>query len=708
MNRPELGEISGRRIWVGMLAAFGLALGVACIVLDAVAGVSLQQMLFQYTFITATEAFSFVPVAAFILSRHPRHRVGWIMMWVGVASPFQLVAGQVARMIGGPTALLAHASLPVLTLWWLPNMMWILAVTPIFALLPLFFPNDRLPSPRWRWLVWTSSTVIVLIATGFGVGYAPWAAPADVLVNTPPGIAPWFIPWAGAATRPLFIVLVVLSIAALSSVVVRYRNADGNERQQLKWLLLALAWVVPLFGALVAVVGIAVRSENLLVFIPLTLLVIPIPVAVGIAILRNRLFDIDVTVSRSIVYAGLAGFITVVYVGVVVGAGRLFNGSGRPSLVLQIGATALVAVLFQPVRRSLQRWANSLVFGQRSTPYEVLASFSRQAGQTPDESALPDIARLLAEGTGADRAVVWLRVGQRLVPAASRPPDQELVPVEADPSMLAGADTLVAPVVEEGELLGALAVTKRRGETFSPQDDDVVHRLATGVGLLLRNLRLTAELRARLEDLEASRHRVVAAQDEARRRFERDLHDGTERELEGLQTRLVEARSAADGAPGTAQILDEIISGVSGAVATLRDLGRGIYPPLLESDGLAAALVAQADKAPLPVTVQAAGVGRHGREVEAAVYFCVLEALNNVAKYAQASSAQIRLDQSGGELSFVVTDDGIGFDPAHVNGGSGIVGMADRLDTIGGTMEVTSRPGHGTVVSGRARVTVAV
>jgi signal transduction histidine kinase len=674
--------------------------------LDALAGVSLQQMLFRYTFINVAVAFSFVPVAALILSRHPRHRVGWIMMWVGVACPLQLAAGQVARMIGGPETLLVDAPLPVAFLWWLPNMMWILGVTPIFALLPLFFPNDRLPSPRWRWLVWASITVIVVIAAGFGLGYFAWAAPADVLVNTPPGIAPWFIPWAGAATRPLFVVLVILSIAALASVVVRYRSADGGERQQLKWLLLALAWVVPLFGALVAVVGIAVRSENLWVYIPLTLLVIPIPVAVGIAILRYRLFDIDVTVSRSIVYAGLAGFITAVYVGVVVGVGRLFNGSSGPSLVLQIGATAVVAVLFQPVRGGLQRWANSLVFGQRSTPYEVLASFSLQAGQTPDESALPDIARLLAEGTGADRAVVWLRVGQRLVPAASRPPDQELAPVEADPSVLAGSDTLVAPVVEEGELLGALAVTKRRGETFSPQDDDVVHRLATGVGLLLRNLRLTAELRARLEDLEASRHRVVAAQDEARRRFERDLHDGAEQELDGLGSRLVEVRSRAEEAPGTAQILDEIIAGAEAAAVTLRDLGRGIYPPLLESDGLAAALVAQADKAPLPVTVQAAGVGRHGPEVEAAVYFCVLEALNNVAKYAQASSAQIRLDQSEGELSFVVTDDGIGFDPADINGGSGIVGMADRLDTIGGTVAVASRPGHGTVVSGRVKVAV--
>jgi signal transduction histidine kinase len=360
------------------------------------------------------------------------------------------------------------------------------------------------------------------------------------------------------------------------------------------------------------------------------------------------------------------------------------------------------------VRGALQRWANNLVFGQRSTPYEVLASFSRQAGQTPDESALPEIARLLADGVGAEGAVVWLRVGDRLIPAAAHPQRFDLTPVDLDPSLLAGPDTLVTPVAEEGQLLGALAVTKRKGEAFSPQDEDIVHRLATGVGLLLRNLRLTAELRARLEDLEASRQRVLAAQTEARRRFERDLHEGAERELDRLRAHLEEARVRASGAPGTAQILDEIVAGADAAADTLRDLGRGIYPPLLESHGLAAALTAQAEKAPLPVTIQAAGVGRHSPEVEAAVYFCVLEAINNVVKYARASSAQVRLDEADGELSFVVTDDGVGFDPADLSGGSGLVGMADRLDTIGGTVEVTSRPAHGTIVAGRVRVAVPV
>lgn len=412
-------------------------------------------------------------------------------------------------------------------------------------------------------------------------------------------------------------------------------------------------------------------------------------------------------ISRTLTAGALVGFILVVYVGVVVGLGRLVGMGEEPSLYLQIVATALVAILFQPVRVRLQRWANRIVYGQRATPYQVLAAFSRQAGQTSDEASLQEVARLLAEGTGADPAMVWLRVGDGLWPVASFPASESPDPVELAGGSLPdlGRD-LVVPVVHESEVLGALTLDKRRGEEVTPQDRELVGRLAVGVAVMLRNLRLTSELRQRLQELTASRRRIVTAQDEARRRLERDLDEGAQQKLVSLKVKLGLLRAMAEKAraANTTGLLEELERDAGGAVETLRDLARGIYPPLLEEEGLGVAIKAQTRKAALPVTVHSAGVGRYPADVETAVYFVVLESLNNVAKYSDASSAYVRLEEDTDELTFIVEDDGVGFDPAETASGTGMVGMADRLDTVGGRLEVASRRGHGTVVKGKVPV----
>lgn len=410
-------------------------------------------------------------------------------------------------------------------------------------------------------------------------------------------------------------------------------------------------------------------------------------------------------VSRTVTFGVLAGFITLVYVGVVVGIGSLVGAGDEPNLGLQVVATSLVAVLFQPVRQRLQGWVNRLVLGRRATPYEVLAAFSRH-GSIPesDQTSVVTIARLLYDGTGAVRAAVWLRVGDEFHAAAVHPAAPAMDPVAAaNGSLPVLPGSLVVPVRHDGELLGALVVDKRRGEPLSVQDREVVTRLASGVGVVLRNARLTAELRARMREIEASRQRIVSAQDEARRRLERDLSNGAQRQLGTLRASLGTARHAAEtvGATKTSQLLSQIVTDAESAHDTLGDLARGIYPPLLESDGLGAALEAQTAKAAIPVTVHAAGLGRYPRRVESAVYFCVLEALTNVAKYANATSAHVRLDEQQGSLRFTIEDDGAGFDPTEASHGSGLLGMTDRIDTVGGVVEVSSRSGHGTVVAGR-------
>ena len=204
--------------------------------------------------------------------------------------------------------------------------------------------------------------------------------------------------------------------------------------------------------------------------------------------------------------------------------------------------------------------------------------------------------------------------------------------------------------------------------------------MAGQAGLVLRNVAL-------IEDLRASRQRLVAAANEARRGLERDLHDGAQQQLIALRITLGLARQVMHDSPDEAAgLLAQTEHQAEGALAELRELARGIYPPLLADLGLRAALEARADKAALPVTVQADGTGRYSQDIEAAVYFCILEALQNVAKYAHASAARVTLGSDGQFLVFTVTDDGTGFDQAKTSMGTGLQGMTDRLAALGGTL----------------------
>jgi signal transduction histidine kinase len=320
-------------------------------------------------------------------------------------------------------------------------------------------------------------------------------------------------------------------------------------------------------------------------------------------------------------------------------------------------------------------------------------------GSYASVDVLQRMARVVAEGTGAAESGVWVRVGAELRREASWPvgrgaatlalPGENLPEIEASTAY---------PVRDRGELLGALSVAKPPGEPLTPAEDKLLADLASQAGLILRNVRL-------IEELRASRQRLVAAQDEERRRLERNIHDGAQQQLVALavQLRLAE-QAAAKKVPEIADLLGRIKAGTQDALDDLRDLARGIYPPLLADKGLAAALEAQARKVPLPVRVEPDGVGRFAQEAEAAVYFCVLEALQNVTKYAEASAASVRLRAADGDLLFEVQDDGRGFDPASTPRGSGLQNMADRLEALGGSIDVASSLGGGTTVTGRIPV----
>jgi signal transduction histidine kinase len=335
----------------------------------------------------------------------------------------------------------------------------------------------------------------------------------------------------------------------------------------------------------------------------------------------------------------------------------------------------------------------------------VLAQFSERVAESyATDDVMPRMARVLAEGTGAQRADVWLRSGTTWRDGAVWPLDAALAePFPMSDGTLPpinGANQLVE-VRHQGDLLGALSVTKRSGESLTPVEENLLSHLAGQAGLVLRNVGLTSALHARLAELRASRQRLVTAQDEERRRLERNLHDGAQQHLVALKVKLGLAEMLMGRDPDKAKLtLDQLKCDADEALETLRDLARGIYPPLLADKGLQVALESQGRKATVPVTVDAGGIGRYSQEVEAAVYFCCLEALQKVQKYAHASNVAIRVREAKGTVSFEVADDGDGFDVATTKRGAGLINMADRLDALGGGLQVTSSIGQGTTIAG--------
>jgi signal transduction histidine kinase len=624
-----------------------------------------------------------VPVIGIVVaSRRPSNPLGWLFV----------VAGLVLALTGFSRAWALYAiyvdpgSLPApLAAAWLSNWLWPIPIC-LLVFLFLWFPTGTLPSPRWRPVLWLGVAVlVVLLATTIIWATAAWQTPfADTGDVTGPGVR--FALVGFAATLILLPVAMALAIASL---VVRFRRSEGDERQQLKWFLSA---------AVLVAIGFTVNllwSSSLTVFL-FDLALLCLYVAIGIAMLRYRLYDIDVIIGKAVVYGLLAAFITVVYVGLVVVIGAAIGATEGLSLI----ATAIVAIAFQPMRENARRAANRLVYGKRSTPYEVLSEFSEHVGETyAGEDLLPRMARLLAEGTGAREATVWLRVAMELRPAAVWPTrsGDAATAVRLTGTELPGfgEDVTAVPVRHGGELLGALTVAKPPGEPLRPHEQRLVADLAAQAGLVLENFRL-------IEDLRSSRTRLVAAQDEERRRLERDIHDGAQQQLVALavKVRLAEGLVGRDEDAERAALL-AIAEETQETLENLRDLARGIYPPLLADRGLAAALGSQARKVPIPVSLETDGLGRYPSELEAAVYFCVLEALQNVSKHAEASGVRIIVREWDGSLAFSVIDDGRGFDTATTPLGMGLLGMNDRLAALGGRLDVKSTAGRGANVSGR-------
>ena len=644
-------------------------------------------------------------VAVVVVHAQPRNLVSWLLAGIVLAFPATNLGGYyVEHWLYKPDL----PSWPLVPLGLSSALLTGLTALPV-ELLPYYFPDGRLVSRRWRPAVW-----LTLAATLFGVvGLLDPHVIGDGhrFVHNPIGVT-GISGLLGANGAVSLLAWFGLGFVGLGSLVVRYRRAGAEQRQQIKWFGVGLMVLVLSIAG-----GIATETTpQWTTPAPIAFEILgfgSLPLCVAVAVLRYRLYDIDIVINRALVYGALAAFITAVYVAIVVGLGSVLGQGSRPNLALSIVATAIVAAAFHPARERLQRIANRLVYGTRATPYEVLAAFSGRVAETyAADDVLARMARVLAEATGAVSAGVWLRAGHELRPAAWFPPSQDgldTVPITGQlMPALPGAGASV-PVRHRGELLGALQVRKRAAEAVTPMEEKLLEDLANQAGVVLKNVGLTADLEARLVELQASRQRLVQAQDDERRRLERNLHDGAQQNLVALKVRLGLAKTLARTSPAKAkELLEQLKDETDDTLETLRDLARGIYPPLLAEKGLVTALEAQARKATVPITVEAHGVGRYPQEVEAAAYFCCLEALQNVQKYAGASRAVVRLAGDEAELAFTVEDDGVGFDPATAREGMGLGNIRDRLEALGGKLELRTAEPHGAVITGRLPLAVGV
>ncbi|HEX4493585.1 MAG TPA: histidine kinase [Acidimicrobiia bacterium] len=540
----------------------------------------------------------------------------------------------------------------------------------------------------------------------------------------------------GSALGVALVVAVVGVVAGLFVYRSQYRALTVVDRARLQWA----AWGVVVFGAVASAVWLI---EVLLDWpgrvgaVALGASVV-VPFALVLGSFESSAARIDRLLVRSIEAGGVLLMIGVVYLLVVLGFGDAPNHAERRVLGLSMIAAAIAAIAYVPVRNRLSDFATQRVYGGRRAPDEALQTFgARMSRAIALDELMLQLAESLQRSLRLTTAEVWTGADGVLERAASVPDRgirrirlrPEELPVVARshvsgnawmqvwlPEVLAeheGKVVRVAAMAHAGELVGLLVCARKEGDAaFTEEEERVLTELARQVGLGLHNSRLDTALQASLddlrvanEDLSASRARIVAAADSSRRQIERNLHDGAQQRLVALAVKLGLARQLLDGdREVVATLLEELRTEAQETLTELRELAHGIYPPLLMDRGLPEALRAAANRAVLPTDV-VADVGRYASDVEAAVYFCCLEAMQNAGKYAgEGARLTVSVFATDDELAFEVADDGAGFDATHIaRTGHGFVNMADRLGAIGGSVAVDSAPGSGTRIHGRIR-----
>lgn len=610
-------------------------------------------------------------VGGLVASRQPANPVGWFLLIS--ATCFAVVTFSENYATYGLRT--EPGSLPLArAMAWPPQWLWAPGAVLFLLFLPLYFPDGRLVSSRWRW--------VVRFAVFFSTFIAVFSAfqPGDVqdlgFVN-PLGVkALGFLPWVlDVAILPLWLGLLLVSAASL---VVRFRRSGIEQRQQIKWLAFA-ASAIPLWF----LVSPLVQDRVPVLFeIGETLAFMGVPVAVGIAVLKYRLYDIDLVINRTLVYGALTACVVGIYVLVVGYLGALLR---TDDLLVSLIATGVVAVLFAPLRDRLQRGVDRLLYGERDDPYAVLSRLGeRLEGTLAPDAVLPAIVQTVREALKLPYAAIALKEGEEPVIAAEHgPPVQE---------------PLRLPLVYQGETVGELLLAPRApGEEFSSADRRLLDGLARQTGVAVHAVRLT-------NDLQRSRERLVNAREEERRRLRRDLHDGLGPMLGSLTLKLDVADDLVEEDPAAARALIQGLKTQSQkAITDIRRLVYALRPPALDDLGLIGAIretAAQYGANGLLVSVEMPkDLPPLPAAVEVAAYRIAQEAMTNVARHAGAKECVVRLalDEEPRKLHLEIQDDGRGLSSERGQG-VGLSSMRERAEELGGTCVVESPSAGGTRV----------
>jgi signal transduction histidine kinase len=624
----------------------------------------------------------YAAVGGLIAWRLPTNACGWLLLLIGGGIALGLFTDAL-------TTFALREGLGGLAAWtdWANAIVFFAALVPGVPLYFLVFPTGSPPSPRWR-----PVAIFVIALSAAGMLVSALAPSGDVAVENPivvTSMAP--------VLEGLMSFITFLSVAAallcVASVVIRWRRAAATERLQLRWLAVAAVLAAALLVGAIAFGALGLhRIGDPLGVAFILALTTGLPVATGIALLKHHVHGIEVVANRSIVYGSLAALITVTYAAVVAGAGAVVGSGDRSNILAAVAATAIAALVFQPARGRAQHLADRLIYGDRVSPYELVATFTERLDAASLDDVLPQMAELVAQGTGASTVRIWLRSGAELHVAAGWPADSAgHAPVPLDDGEPPRLDAASFPVRHGGQLLGIISVEMPPQEPMSPATARLIADLSAQAALVLRNVSL-------VQELQVSRQRLVSSHDDERRRLERDLHDGAQQRLLALSMdlRMARTRAMAGGDAELSTRLDSATYELTRSLAELRELARGIHPAILTQNGLGAALRSLAERSSVPVDLERVPDERFRREVEATTYFLVSEALANVAKHARASHASVIVRRDGDRLEIDVTDDGTG--GASMDGGTGLRGLGDRVGAVGGRMDVRSRPGAGTTV----------
>jgi signal transduction histidine kinase len=641
-------------------------------------------------------------VGALIVSRLPTNPIGWIFCGAGLLYETQRFC-------------IAYADYALLQNWALPwgeyvawVSTWVGFAGPVLAgvFLILLFPNGRLPSRRWLTVAWVA--VIGAALAAIGDAFTPGMLRTHSFVENPFGVAGVI----GGRYPPAYQVfsasmvlgttlLLMSTLIALFSLILRLHRGRGDERQQLKWFLYA---AVPATVCVsVALLDVALHHLNtyfllfenspsytgpwsweFLIFISYlgVYSALAVPVFTYIAILRHHLYDIDVVINRTLVYGSLSACVVGIYVLAVVALGALFQAQG--TLAVSLSATGLVAILFQPLRSRLQRGVNRLIYGERDDPYAVTSRLGKRLEATlAPESVLPTIVETIAQALKLPYAAILLNEGEGFRTAAAY----------GSPS----GEPETLPLIYQREEIGRLLLSPRApGEVFSDADRSLLEDLARQAEVAVHAVRLTT-------DLQHSRERLVATREEERRRLRRDLHDGLGGQLAGLNIQAGALRRLIPRDPDAADVLVvELRDELRSAIADIRRLVYDLRPPALDDLGLLEALRRLAERYgaednQLRVLVESPeDIPDLPAAVEVAVYRVVQEALTNVARHARAQTCIVRLTVND-DVALEIVDDGVGI-PAERSAGVGLSSMRERASELGGSCVVHPTREGGTQV----------